>query len=152
MVARSFTVSASARISSPSDANERGHRPASVAQAVGCYRTSECSREWHTVKSETAADGYNHARDVTSTGPAGRWWCRRGRCARARRCRRYSKSQFLQVMSLPGRNALPSGRGGKRSEIDSWDLIQSVPEPRSLGVCRRPSASGPAMQSEQPLR
>src|SRR6516225_4396983 len=24
---------------------------------------------------------------------------------------------------------------GKRSDIDSWDLIQSVPEPRSLGVC-----------------
>ena len=25
--------------------------------------------------------------------------------------------------------------GGKRSDIDSWDLIQSVPDPRSLGVC-----------------
>jgi len=25
--------------------------------------------------------------------------------------------------------------GGKRSDIDSWNLIQSVPEPRSLGVC-----------------
>jgi hypothetical protein len=27
--------------------------------------------------------------------------------------------------------------GGKRSDIYSWDLVQSVPEPRSLGVCRR---------------
>ena len=34
---------------------------------------------------------------------------------------------------------------GKRSDIDSENLTQSVPELRSL-------ASGPAMQSEQPLR
>jgi hypothetical protein len=41
----------------------------------------------------------------------------------------------------------------KRSDIDSRILIASVPEPRSPGNVRalRPTASGPAMQSEQPF-
>src|SRR6516164_10751530 len=32
--------------------------------------------------------------------------------------------------------------GGKRSDIDSEDLTQSIPEPRSRGCGVRPSASG----------
>jgi hypothetical protein len=54
LVARSFMVSASARASPQlSDANDWGQRPTSVAQGVGCYRTSECSRRIAHCKTRT---------------------------------------------------------------------------------------------------
>jgi hypothetical protein len=43
-----------------------------------------------------------------------------------------AKAFFFIVLEL---SAFVQAPAGKRSDIDSEDLIQSVPDPRSLGVC-----------------
>ena len=48
---------------------------------------------------------------------------------------------LIQSVPEPRRSVHRSSTAGKRSNIDSWDLIQSVPEPRR-SVHRRPTSDG----------
>src|SRR5262249_34152798 len=41
----------------------------------------------------------------------------------------------VEASWAPAGNCRAAETAGKSSDIDSWDRIASVPEPRSLGVC-----------------